>query len=192
MWDKRETENVMKQLISEGKIEKPETGRIIFFMAKSQESLNVAQKLQDISQDTKSNLKSYMWIISTSYYSMFFAATALLAQFNKKIITIVGIHKLTFHALAYYFYILDNKLQKQYLEEYKESYDNVEELLQISEKKALELLRSFDFEQGKRKTFTYDMGVYAQENKAITSVKRAKEFYDVVDSMLKKTKSKNI
>ena len=40
----------------------------------------------------------------------------------------------------------------------------------------------------KRKTFTYDMGVYVQENKAITSVKRAKEFYTTVESILKRTK----
>ncbi len=190
MWDKKETESVMKQLISEGKIVSPESGRSAFFMVKSRESLEVADRLYEISNSPGSSLKSYTWVIATSYYSMFFAATSLLANFSKKINTSIGIHKITFHALAYYCHILDPKLQKHFLEEYKESYDNAEELLQMSERKAIELLNSFELEQGKRKTFTYEMGAYAQENKATTSIKRAKEFYETIDSILKRTKRK--
>ena len=70
----------------------------------------------------------------------------------------------------------DNKLQKHFIEQYKESYDNAEQLLQISEEKAIEMVEHFNFEHTKRTSFTYEVGKIAERNKANTSLKRAEEF----------------
>ena len=188
--DEKESKTIITQLIKEEKIGLPEQGAEDFFFEKADESLQVAQRLLQIAQDKNDNLKSYMWVISVAYYSMFYSATALLAHFGHRIKTDLGVHKKTYHALVYYFHILDKKIQRQLLESYKDVYTDAEELLQNTESKAVELMESFKFEQDKRKIFTYDMGVYAQENKAITSVKRAKEFYSNVESILKRPKSK--
>jgi uncharacterized protein YfaS (alpha-2-macroglobulin family) len=59
-----------------------------FFMKNTESSLQTASILQEISdeQSLKSTLKvgsdfeSYLWVIVSSYYSMFYAATALLAS----------------------------------------------------------------------------------------------------------------
>lgn len=174
--DKQESRSIIGQLIKEGKIIKPLPGTKDFFLTKSKESLQLSQRIFEISQDENDPLESYMWIVTTSYYSMFFAATALLAYFKHKIDSEIGIHRLTYHALVYYFLIDDNKLQKHFLEEYKDLYEKAEELLQTSEEKATEMIRHFKFEQKKRNEFTYEMGKIAEKQKAKTSLERAEEF----------------
>lgn len=188
--DEKESKTIIVQLIKEEKIGRPEQGAEEFFFEKADESLQVAQRLLQISQDKNDQLKSFMWIISVAYYSMFYSATALLAHFGHRIKIDIGIHKITYHALVYYFRILDKKIQKYILESYKDTYSDAEQLLQNAESKVVELVENFKFEQEKRKTFTYDMGAYAQENKAITSIKRAKEFYASIESIIKKNKPK--
>lgn len=174
MLDKQETKSIITQLINEGIIIKPVPGTKEFFLNKSTESLQLSKRIMQIAETE--TLKSYMWVITTAYYSMFFAATALLAHYGHKIDSQKGIHRLTYHALAYYFLIVDNKLQKQFIEEYKDMYDNAEDLLQISEEKALEMLKHFASEQDKRSKFTYEMGWIAEKQKATTSLARAEEF----------------
>jgi uncharacterized protein (UPF0332 family) len=159
---KDDCRSIIKQLIQEGRIAKPEPGREKFFLGKSIESLSLAKRVLDISEDGKESVKSYMWIVSISYYSMFFAATALLAHFNHKIGGESGVHKLTYHALRYYFLVDDNKLQKHFVEEYKDAYAEADELLRISEEKAISMVQDFDLEQEKRKKFTYEMGEVAE------------------------------
>ena len=173
---KEESKSLIKQLIDTGKMIKPERNQIKFFLDKSVESFNLAKRVLEISEDEEDNLKSHMWVVAIAYYSMFFAGTSLLAFFNHQINEKKGIHKLTYHALVYYFLIDDNKLQKHFIEEYQDAYVEAEELLKISESKAFSMLQDFDFEMAKRKRFTYEMGEIAELNKARTSVKRANEF----------------
>lgn len=129
-------------------------------------------------------MKSYAWVICIAYYSMFFAATALLAHFKHKIAEDQDIHKLTHHALLYYFILDDNKLQKHFVEEYGDAYQEAGQLLQFSEQKALEMVQDFDFEQQKRKMFTYEMGRVAEQQKARTSLQRAENFLVQVRKMI--------
>lgn len=173
---KKESSSLVKQLVKEGKMIKPEEGREKFFLDKSIESFNLAKRILAISEDKDDPLKSYMWVVSLAYYTMFFAATSLLAHFSHKINEEKGIHKLTYHALVYYFLVDDNKLQKYFIEEYKDAYTEAEELLQISELKAFSLIQDLDLEREKRRRFTYEMGEIAELNKARTSIKRADNF----------------
>src|SRR3989344_7697930 len=158
---KQESCSVIRRLIQEGKIGQPESGRALFFLNKSIESFNLAKRILHISEDATDPLSSFMWVISITYYSMFFAATALLANFSHKIKEERGIHKLTYHALIYYFLVDDNKLQKHFIEQYQDAYEEAEELLKISEEKAVSLVASFDFEREKRRKYTYEMGEIA-------------------------------
>ena len=183
--EKKKSELVIKQLIKENKIIKPSPKTKPFFIGKAINTFQISKRIFKISEDKDDPLEGYMWVINTSYYCMFYAATALLAHFNHKIDSEIGIHKLTFHALVYYFLIDDNKLQKHFIEEYKESYEDVEQLLQISEEKAIEMVEHFSFEHTKRSRFTYDVGEVAERNKAKTSLKRAEEFLIEVRKILK-------
>lgn len=184
MLDKQESKSIITRLIKEGVIVKPVPGTKEFFLNKSTESLQLSKRILEIAENE--TIKSYMWVITTAYYSMFFAATALLAHFSHKIKSDIGIHRLTFHALVYYFLLADNKLQKHFIEEYQDMYDNAEELLQTSEEKALELMEHFKFEQTKRTRFTYEMGWIAEKQKAGTSLERAEEFVLEIRKLMKK------
>jgi len=173
---KQLTRKVISGLIAQRKIVKPERGRSYFFLEKSKDSFLLAKRILEIADDPTEQLKSYAWVVCIAYYSMFFAATALLAHFMHKIDGEQGIHKLTSHALLYYFILDDNKLQKHFIEEYQDTYKEAEQLLQLSEQKALEMVQDFDFEQQKRKIFTYEMGKIAEQQKARTSLQRAENF----------------
>lgn len=173
---RRISRSVITQLIKENKIVRPQKDVSLFFIGKAINSLQVSRKLLEISESADQELNCFMWVINTSYYSMFFAATSLLAHFGHKIDTEVGIHRITFHAMVYYFLLDDKKLQKHFIEQYKDAYDDAEQLLQISEDRAVELLENFNLERAKRHEFTYEMGMIAERSKAKTSLKRAEEF----------------
>ena len=183
---KEKSKNMIKQLIQDGKIVKPKANVKNFFLNKSMTSLEISKRLLDISDDEDDSLEGYMWVINSAYYSMFFAATSLLAHYNHKIDQEQGIHKLTFHALVYYFLVDDNKLEKYFIEEYEDAYEDAEQLLQTSQDKANELVKNLDFEREKRTKFTYEIGKVAEKNKAQTSVKRADEFLLEIRKIIKR------
>ncbi len=179
-----ESTKIIKQLISEQAIVIPETGRKTFFLEKSRISLVIAKRLLRLQREE--NINANMWIINTSYYAMFFAATALLAHHNHTINTEIGIHKLTYHALVYYFVKERNVLTRKVAENYKDSVEDAEELLQLGERRIKELVTFLDNEQTKRKRYTYDMGEEAEIQKAETSVDRATAFIDDITLALKR------
>ncbi|MBW2975388.1 hypothetical protein KY366_06735 [Candidatus Woesearchaeota archaeon] len=182
--DKRlkESSAIIKRLIAERGIDKPIEGTVEFFIEKSNQSIAVASRLLEL--EDEEGLIAEMWIINASYYAMFFAATSLLARFGHRIKEKSGVHKLTYHALTHYFLVEDNKLEKHFMEEYKDAVEEAEELLQISERKAEELIRSFDNEMSKRKIFTYELGKKAEKKKAKTSLERAKRFVAEIEKII--------
>lgn len=182
--DKRikESSPIIRELIKEGRIVKPKEGSVEFFMEKSSQSIAVASRLLEL--ENEEALTADMWVINASYYAMFFAATSLLARFGHRIKTEAGIHKLTYHALVHFFVVEDNKLKKHFMEEYKNAAGEAEELLQLSERKTEEWIRSFGNEMSKRKIFTYDLGKTAEKKKAETSLTRAKNFVAEVEKII--------
>ncbi len=172
--DKKQLEESRKfitNLIQNKKIKTSIVGESKFFLEKSHHSIETASRLLELIEEE--NLNSQMWVINASYYSMFFAVTALLAKKNKKIDSEIGIHKATFHAFIYYFY---DKIKENYIENYKEAIEESEELLNFSENSTNNLFDNYNFELNKRRNFTYFMGQIAETSKAKTSLKRAKEF----------------
>ena len=79
---------------------------------------------------------------------------------------------------------MKSKLKWKLVEEYKEAVKDAEELLQLSEKKLKGLVSDFGFELEKRKIFTYDIGIDAERNKALTSYTRAKNFFQEIEKAM--------
>lgn len=184
----KEIEKNVARLRNEGEIAKNEKYKRLseFYTENALMSLNTAKILDNISNETSvkrqldfidDNFETYLWIINTSYYSMFYMAGALLAKIGIKIKSTIGVHLKTFEALIYYFY-LNKKLAKHYIEEYQEAQQETQELLGLMQIKAKNLMKKYDSEMDKRSNFTYNIGVKAKENKATTSLKRAVEFYN--------------
>ncbi|MBI2671376.1 hypothetical protein HYX16_00410 [Candidatus Woesearchaeota archaeon] len=174
----KELQGRIKQyLIDQAILTKQKIEDVDFFLKNAKDSLQSAQCLFEIS--TKHDYKGYddlagfLWVINAGYYSMFYTARALLENAGIKLKKELSIHLLTFDALVYYFY-LTGKLQKQLVEYYALAQEESIELL--GQKKADELIQEYFYEKGKRAAFTYEIGGYAMENKAKTSLQRAAKF----------------
>ena len=158
-----------------------------FFMANAESSLRTASILQEISDESSlketlkvsSDFESYLWVIVSSYYSMFYAATAILA---KQGIRATGqiVHKVTADALIHFF--ASNEKLAKLLDQYEEAQTvglelvGREELMKKMQKKADELIISYEGERKKRSKFQYDIGIQAKRGYAQTSLQRARDF----------------
>lgn len=187
-------------MLNEGSIDKKEENKklISFYLDNALVSLNAARILYEVSNNNilkrqfkfvDDTFEAYLWVVNPSYYSMFYMASALLASEGIKIRSEIGIHKKTFEALVYYFY-LTNRLPKRFLEIFEEAQQESQELLGKEEiitamkEKSLSLMKKYEHEMGKRSTFTYNMGEKAKQGKANTSLTRAREFYQEVRKVL--------
>ena len=203
MIEKRRIEEAnrnVRQYLSEGllMIGDSELKKLMpFFMDQAERSLRTASLLFDISTDEKvkeavrveKSFQSHLWVIVTSYYSMFYAALALLASEGIK----AGrqlVHKVVADALVHFF--ISNRRLAKMLEVYEEAKETSleligrEELMKRVEKKADELIVSYERERGKRSRFQYDVGEMAKRGYAETSLRRAREFVSEMRIMLLK------
>ena len=147
-------------------------------LAKSKYIENADLSLKTAQELMQSPLKPYLWVIVTSYYSMFYMANAILLQYGYKTQEKIA-HKVTSDALIVL--ILD-KLKKELLE----NYENIQkDALEISSTKAESVIESYSLELGKRSRFQYNMLEQTKENKAQTSLKRASEFVFELKKLLK-------
>lgn len=194
----KEANRNVKQYIDEGLLkvkDKDAPNFVSFFMKNAESSLQTASILQEISDDEtlKGTLKlskdfeSYLWVIVSSYYSMFYAATALLASQEIRLTGQI-VHKVTGDALIHFF-VSNAKLAKL-LEDYEEAKAvgleliGREELMKRMQKRAGELIVAYESERKKRSKFQYDIGVQAKRGYAQTSLERAKEFMFEITKVL--------
>jgi len=163
----KEAQSNVRQYLDEGLLKKitNETAKLMY-VENAEMSLQTAQKLIDL--ESKS-FAPYLWVIVTSYYSMYYLANAALLKNGYKVGSKVS-HKVTSDALIVF---IRNKLAKQLLEEYEETRNDALELMSA---KADDLIVSLDFERQKRSQFQYQMDAQLKRGKAVTSLKRAKEF----------------
>ncbi len=154
-----------------------------FFLENSRKSFDSAKLLMEISdkkelQDNLGypNFDGYLWVINSSYYSMFYMARALLENSGIKIkidSSTQSIHQLTFQALVYFFY-LNKRLEKKLIEDFEEASIEAGEIL--GKEKAKKLIEEYESEKEKRARFTYELGQIAIQGKAKTSLERARFF----------------
>lgn len=193
MLDNKEIEIIkrnMKRFINDNLIVKEKQGKFIdFFMKNSADSLNSAKLLFKASTNKELqnysgffNFNGFLWVINSSYYSMFYMARALLESEGIKIKQeMESIHLITFDALVYYFY-LTGKIEKSLIEEFKEAEKEVSETL--GKDKAKGLIEDYSHERDKRSRFTYEMGEIAIKNKAETSLNRAMKFNEEIRKII--------
>jgi len=137
----KEAETNVNSYLNDGLLTKTEFILKVFNILKNnaQESLSVANFLYK-------NKKSSLWIIVTSYYSMFYLANALLYKIGYKVGSKIS-HKVT--AVAFFF--ARNRIKRSLIE----SYENIRDEALVS-MKSEELVEYFDYERKKRGFIQYN------------------------------------
>ena len=189
----KEVRSRVTQYLGDGTIQtkcKPE--HVSFFLTNAKNSLNSANVLFDVSTKMKlqedmgyPGFDGYLWVINASYYSMFYTARALLENEGLKLRSDLSIHLVAFDAMVHFFYVT-GKLQKRLVEYFAESREEAAELL--GHEKAEELMYDYFSEKKKRGIFTYEMGKFAIESKARTSLERAGKFYEEIMRVVEQKK----
>ena len=140
-----------------------------FFFERSENSLLTANLLYEISNnpEDKISLKidesydSYMWVIVTCYYSMFYMASALIAKKGIKVGS-SDAHK---------------NVKNAFLRLYIENSD-LERRLGIDYTQCKEIAHDLMQERNKRSKYQYDVGINVLKRDAEISIKRAKNFFE--------------
>ncbi|MBI2142231.1 hypothetical protein HYU15_01925 [Candidatus Woesearchaeota archaeon] len=171
---KKEAQSNFRRYLQEGLLKK-ETNEL----AKSKYLENANLSLKTANALVQSPIKPHLWVVVTSYYSMFYIANAVLLQYGYKTQDKIA-HKVTSDALIVL--VLD-KLKKELLEDYETVQRDA---LEITGAKAESVIESYSLELDKRSRFQYNMLEQAKESKAQTSLKRALEFVFELKKLLKR------
>lgn len=161
---KKEAQQNFAQYLQEGllKKEKNETAKTMYIQ-NADLSLSLAEECM------KSTLKPHLWVVVISYYSMFYIANAVLLKLGYKTSDKIA-HKVTNEALIV---LVADRIKKGLLEEYEDTKDDA---LEIATMRSNEIINYYALELDKRSRFQYEMTESIQEQKANTSLKRAREF----------------
>lgn len=162
-------ENNFKNYLRERKIKKVlKVNKIVFntYLRNSYESLRVADELFN-------NKSSSLWVVVTSYYSMFYIACAYLYRFGYKVGGEI-VHQVVNESLIVQ---ARHKIKNYLLECYSEEKDKA--LIVVDN-----YLDSYERERAKRSSFQYETTEEIKESKARTSLNRAKEFVELVRGLL--------
>ena len=163
-----EAKSNFNSYLREGLIKKEPFKSIIFetYMRNHRESLIVAEEL------FKEN-KSSLWVIVTSYYSMFYIANAILYKLGYKIGSSLT-HKVTADSLIF---LVRNKLKERLIEDYEIASNDAIIL-------SSNIIQSYEYERTKRSVFQYETTEEIKKVKAQTSLNRAKEFSKEVEKLI--------
>jgi len=150
-------------------IKKESFSEIVYrtYLNNSLESLNVANELFKIRL-------SSLWVVISSYYSMFYMASAYLYKKGYKSAQEI-VHQVINESLIV---LSQHDLEIHFLEEYEEE---KEKALAASEN----ILKSYESEKIKRARFQYETTEKIKEAKAKTSLERAKNFVGIMRQILK-------
>ncbi|MBS3092308.1 HEPN domain-containing protein [Candidatus Pacearchaeota archaeon] len=161
-------ESNFNRYLRDGLLKKESFEEVVYqtYLKNAEESLNVAN-------EALKNKTSYLWVVVCSYYSMFYIASAYLYKKGYKAGQEI-VHQVINEALIV---LSKNDLEKHFLEEYEEEKDKA---LAASEN----LLKDYEFERIKRSRFQYETTEAIKEEKAKTSLERAKNFTAVIRNIL--------
>ena len=172
----KEAQQNFSQYLQDGLIkkEKNETAKAMYLK-------NADLSLRFAEEGMRSTLKPYLWVVVMSYYAMFYIANAVLLELGYKTGEKV-VHKVTNDALIV---LVIDKIKKSLLEEYESS---KEDALEIASIKSGEIIEYYGLEMNKRSRFQYEMTESIQEQKAKTSLSRAKQFLLEMKKLLPQAK----
>lgn len=112
---------------------------------------------------------------------MFYMARALLESDGIKIKSEASVHSATLAAFIHYFF-LTGKLEKKLVEDLADAEE--EAFILLGKGRASGLIEDYMREKKKRGIFTYEIGAVAMQNKAETSLSRAKQFCEEIRKAL--------
>lgn len=167
----KQAENNFTNYLKEGKIKKIDKfNKIIYdtYLRNARESLNTANQLFQ-------NKTSSLWVVVTSYYSMFYMACAYLYSLGYKPGDEI-VHRVVNESL-----IVQgrHKIKNYLLENYAEEKEKA--LIAVDN-----YLEDYEREKAKRASFQYQTTEEVKESKAKTSLNRAKEFFELIREILSK------
>jgi len=175
----------------DGLFKKGEYSNLIdFYVKTARKTLQTADILLQISDNKElkkklgllDDFETYLWVITTSYYSMFYIINALFSKYGIKIGDKVA-HKVA-SDVFYFYFIKNNKIAKELFEIYEEAKGQAMNLINYSEQ-AEKLFQDLEYERDKRHKFQYDMTENIKKSYAQTSLKRAKDFINEIELLIK-------
>lgn len=163
----KEAESNIRKYLDESLLKKDfNPTALLMYIQNADNSLETAKKLLLLESST---YKPYLWIIVTSYYSMYYIANAVLLKLGYKVGEKIS-HKVTSDALIVF---VRNKLKKEMLKDYE---DIQNDALELISSKTNSIIGFYDSELEKRSHFQYRMDEELKKGKAITSLERAQQF----------------
>ncbi len=167
----KQAESNFNAYLTEGNLKKvSKVDSLVYetYLRNARESLNVANQIFE--SETSS-----LWVVVTSYYSMFYIACAYLYKLGYK-----SEHKIIHQIVNESLIVQGRHKIKNYL---LEAYEMEKEAaLSISDNH----LENYELEKIKRATFQYETTESIKESKALTSLTRAKEFLILMEGILLK------
>ncbi len=165
----KQAEDNFRRYLKENLIKKSNFQELIYqtYLNNSFESLKVAEELFK-------NKTSPLWVVVSSYYSMFYIANAYIYKKVYKAGHEI-VHQVINEALIV---LARHDLEKHFLEEYEE-----EKLKALSASQ--NLLDIYESEKLKRSEFQYETTGEIKESKSKTSLERAKNFVAVIRQIIK-------
>ncbi len=164
-------EKNFRNYLNEGKIKKVDLfNELVYntYLRNARESLRVANQLFE------SKISS-LWVVVTSYYSMFYMACAYLYKLGYKSRDEI-VHQVVNESLIVQ---ARHKIKNHLLENYSEEKDKALVIVD-------NYLDNYEREKGKRASFQYQTTEEVKENKAKISLDRAKEFTELIREILEK------
>lgn len=161
-----------------------------FYVKTAKKTLQTADSLMQISENNElkkklgllDDFETYLWIITTSYYSMFYIVNALLSKNSMKLGDKI-VHKVA-SDVFYFYFIKNKKIARELFEIYEEAKGQAMDLINYSEQ-AEKLYQDLEYERDKRHKFQYDMTENIKRSYAQTSLKRAKEFINEIELLIR-------
>ncbi|MBI4895231.1 MAG: hypothetical protein HY831_01930 [Candidatus Aenigmarchaeota archaeon] len=173
----------------------PNTAYIEHCKKKAEESLFLAKYLLNKIEKTKeleNNGTTTIWIVTLSYYSMFFEVEYLLSIDKRKLPTgTENTHKTIYLAFLYYYVIKGSELERnkpkkittsrmsRALSLFKEVQDESLELQRIEKS-----VRDLKKQREQRHSFTYQMSRSAEISEAKNSIFKASEFRELIEEYI--------
>ena len=184
-------ESNVNNYIKEGLFKKGDYAHLTeFYLRTAKKTLQTADALMQISEDNElkkklsllDDFETYLWVITASYYSMFYIVNAFFSKNSIKIGEKI-VHKVT-SDVFYLYFVKNNKIAKELFEIYEEIKGEAMDLISYSEQ-AEKLFQDLEYEREKRHKFQYNTTKNIKRGYAQTSLKRAKEFVNEIELLLR-------
>ena len=183
----------VKSYLADGLFQKGDYRHLTdFYLQAAKKTLLTADSLYQLSENKKlkkefkllEDFETYLWVITTAYYAMFYAVNALCSKHGLKMGGRI-VHKVT-GDVFYYYFVRNNKIAKEMFLIYEEAQEQALNLTATEyPRRAEELAENLEWERNKRHKFQYNTTEMMKKSYAQTSLQRAIDFVNQVEILIK-------